>query len=180
MTKEIFEKVITDRMFEAPLRNVRALLNATSIYVDLIPEVISDSTFKPNRKELPEINSILDGTQEILEDSNFMRAHFTYIRAISIQDEYVNIIKSTKYTNENIPQLKSDKACYPFLVVKNSDWKSRLPDYDGGDDPDVAHYKIYSMETHVDILGILEKTEWHEQDSHFSLLNRLLKLFHRK
>ena len=89
-----------------------------------------------------------------------MRVWFESVAAIVIQEEFVELHPTLQANHDHAPRLGDGKALYPFLILANSRWKQRLPDYQGGDAPELKHFQIFSMETHIDILGCLEKIEW--------------------
>lgn len=146
--------------FNAPLRNLRLQLDGTTVVVDLIPSVVLNEPTEDYYPDIPGLDKILSNARPIIESRRFMRVHFSSVLAISVQEEFVNIAGVLKFDLGDLPKFFDGRTPYPFLHVVNSWWKSRLPDYQGRDTPDLKHFKILSMETCIDLIGYLEKTEW--------------------
>ena len=160
---ETYEAAAEINAFDAPLRNIRLHLNGTALTVDLIPSVVLDEPSNIIDPKLsPEINKILAGSRPVVEANRFMRVYFDVILAIAIQEEFIKIIEILNKDLDSAPRLPDNRAPYPFLRVVNSEWKNSVPDYQGGDHLNLAHFRIVSMETCIDILGYFDKTEWLE------------------
>ena len=158
---ETYEAVVEENALDSPLRNIRVHLNGTEATVDLVPSVVLDKPSKTIDPDIPtDINKVLAGSRPIIESNSFMRVYFDGILAIAIQEEFIEIIEILNKNLKSAPRLSDGCAPYPFLRVVNSEWKYCLPDYQGRGDPNLTHFKIVSMETCVDILGCIEKTEW--------------------
>ena len=162
---DLFELAAAPDAFDAPLRNIRIRLDGTAACFDLIPSVVVDRP--PDETDIPTgsavddvIADMLTRSRPIVEADRLMRVWFDSVSAIVIQDEFVELHPTLQPNYDHAPRLRGGKALYPFLIVADSRWKQRLPDYQGGDDPDLKHFQLFSMETHVDILGRLEKVEW--------------------
>jgi hypothetical protein len=162
---EIFyEAAAEEGAFNSPLRNIRLQLDGRNAVFDLIPSVVLDKPTKILDPDFPpELNNILSGARPVVKSKRFMRVYFECIMAVSIQEEFVDIISILDDDLDSAPRLSDRRAPYPFLKVINSNWKNCLPDYQGRDDQNMAHFKIVSMETCIDVLGYLEKIEWLEK-----------------
>jgi hypothetical protein len=165
MPDDIFELAAEPDAFDTPLRNIRVRLDGTAACFDLIPSVVLDR--RSERTDFPTetasdeaIADMLAGGRPIVEASRLMRVWFESVSAVVIQEEFVELHPTLQSSYDQAPRLKGGKAVYPFLIVTNSQWKRRLPDYQGGDSATLKHFKILSMESHIDILGFLEKIEW--------------------
>jgi hypothetical protein len=151
--------------FATPLRNIRLRLDATNLVADLVPSVVLDELAEVVHRDLnPELSQILAGTKPITDDSRFMRVHFDRLVAAIIQEEFIDIVEETKLDLSGAQSLPSGKSIYPFLRVENSRWKQSVPDYQGRDHPDLAHFKIVSMETCIDLIAHLDHYEWIENN----------------
>lgn len=165
MHDDVFELAAGPDAFDAPLRNIRVRLDGTAACFDLIPSVVVDQPLR--RPDLPRefatddvIAGMLTGGRPIVEADRLMRVWFETVAAIVIQEEFVQLHPTLQVNYDHAPRVRGGKALYPFLIVANSTWKQRLPDYQGGDDPNLKHFQFVSMETHIDVLGRLEKIEW--------------------
>ena len=166
MDLDFFELAAEPDAFDTPLRNVRIRLDGTAACLDLIPSVMVD---RPSgRTDFPRETAadrvIADMAKHsgglIVEADRLMRVWFSPVAAIVAQEEFVDLHATLQSNYDRAPRLKGGKGIYPFLILPNSKWKQRLPDYQGGDAPSLRHFQIFSMETHVDVLGHLEKIEW--------------------
>lgn len=169
MTDEILEPAVPIDSIESPLRNVRAVMDGTNMFLDLIPSKIIDHpptlpTAPLKNPDSVVLDELLRNSRPIVEGAHFLRVHFEWIQAVSIQEEFVELFEIFNTDNDKAPTLKGGRGWFPFLEVVNSKWRQKLPDYQGGDDPQLKHYKIVSMETHLDVMGVLESTEWLEQE----------------
>lgn len=130
--EETYEMAVEPDAFKKGLFNIRMKLDGTNAVVDLL-----ESENRPN----------------------FMRLHFVDIVAICIQEELVDLVDDLKWLRGKRPALPNCQA-YPFVHVINSRWRARVPDWLRGDDPDVKHYNIISVETCIDVIGRLKQIEW--------------------
>ncbi|WP_394730525.1 hypothetical protein [Altererythrobacter sp. GH1-8] len=160
-----FEPAIDLHVLKAPLRNVRAHLDGTFLSVDLIPSVVLDEPVQASDPSgTPELDKIISDLEKaarpIVEAKSVLRAEFESVQACVIQEEFVELFEKLIADFDAPPRILGQKGWFPFLRVLNSSWREELPDYQGGDWPELHHYKIVSMETHLDILGVLVATEW--------------------
>ncbi len=163
MPQKLIPALPVDR-FTGPLRNIRSSMDGTAWTFDLIPSLTLDT---PVRKSPPtgnptedQINKILEGSRPIVEAANLLRLEFYSVQACVVQEEFVELYDEFSIQPDSFPLLKDGKGCFPFLLVENSKWRATLPDYQGGDWPELQHYMMLSMETHVNLLGILDSIEW--------------------
>src|SRR6478735_1701681 len=134
MDDDIFELAAEPDAFDTPLRNIRVRLDGTAGCFDLIPSVVVDG--KVDRADFPTesavdnvIADMLTGSRPIVEAGRLMRVWFEWISAIVIQEEFVELHPTLQPNYDNAPRLRDGKALYPFLILANSRWKQRLPDY---------------------------------------------------
>lgn len=148
--------------FDTPLLGLRVVTKADVAVIDLIPSMASTKTIEKKRDPSVRrtVAEILASGTPIEEAMRFMRVHFSFVQALVIQREFVEIVDILDAKLDSAPRRPGSRSPYPFLRVINSAWKRRLPDYQGGNDPKLTHFTIGSLETHVDILGIIEKIEW--------------------
>ena len=149
---EAFEPAIDLHMLKAPLRNVRAHLDGNFLSVDLIPSVVLDEPVQASdpsgNPDLDKIISDLEkGARPIVEAKSVLRAEFESVQACVIQEEFVELFENLISDFDAPPRILGQKGWFPFLRVLNSSWRKKLPDYQGGDWPELHHYKIVSMET---------------------------------
>lgn len=152
--------------FDGPLRNIRASMAGTTWTMELVPSVVLE---QPVGRVPPsgnatddQINRILEGSRPIVEAHTVLRLQFYSVQACVVQEEFVELFQTFRIKPDLFPVLDGGKGCFPFLLVENSHWRATLPDYEGGDWPDLKHYMMLSMETHVNLLGILDSVEWIE------------------
>ncbi|QYJ07123.1 hypothetical protein [Qipengyuania flava] len=151
--------------FASPLRNIKLSLDGTGLIADLIPSVTLDSEvqiggFSDDPDVEAELQSVFGKGRPIVEGDRVFRLEFDAVQAVVIQEEFVDLFNVLAAELDNLPKIPDAKGAFPFLVAEESEWRSRLPDYQGGDDPELKHFKIFSMETQVDILGRLAGFEW--------------------
>lgn len=139
-------------------------MDGTSWTLDLIPRVVLD---EPVRKAAltgnpteDQLNSILEGARPIVEATQCLRVEFHWVQACVVQEEFVELFNTFTIDPSLLPKLRGGRGCFPFLLVNDSEWRATLPDYQGGDWPELKHYMLFSMETHVNLLGILHSFEW--------------------
>jgi len=143
--------------FVGPLRNIRLTVDEMSLTVDLIPSasgneyVVSDETYA--------VESILKGTSEVTESTRFLRLEFDQIAGLTVHEEFVEHVCFSEGDTE-LPKIGDSKAVWPLQIVEESPWKKELPDYRGGDDDDMQHFRIFSMTTYVDVLAFTPTGEW--------------------
>lgn len=83
--------------------------------------------------------------------------------AVVVQKEFVELFDCFQADFDAAPKVIGGEGWLPFLEVENSHWRAALPEYQRGDRDALKHYRIGSMETHLDLFGFLESTEWVEQ-----------------
>ncbi|MEM8935139.1 MAG: hypothetical protein AAGC77_01875 [Pseudomonadota bacterium] len=151
---------ITDFGEIPELVNIRAFFDGTDAIVECIPAKTLEKPFVPDttaeRKSETEkqIDSVLSGAFPIVESPNMLRLNFTFLRGFCAHEEFVE----HPFFNDRLLGKRPDFS--PLCEVAPSPWREFLPGYDGGDNPDVKHYRMLSMEIYVDILGVLEGGEW--------------------
>ena len=165
MSDQEFVPAIGYEEFQTPLRNIRVQLDGTAAALDLIPSLIVDRPIPPSTfSSDPTVNALINdmeaGGRPIIEADRMMRVPFEGLAAMFIQEEFVELDTALYAGLESAPKIKNGKGIFPFLLVKSSEWKARLPDYDGGDDPKLQHFKMFSMTCHIDIMGRLGPVEW--------------------
>ena len=164
MTKQQFVPAVPQTTFESPLRNIRATMHETAWTLDLIPSVVVDKPIcaapTSSNPVDDQINKMLEGARPIVEASKLLRVQFHSVQACVVQEEFVELFDTFELDPEDLPLLQSGRWRFPFLLVENSSWRATLPDYEGGDWPDLKHYMFLSMETHLNVLGIMESFEW--------------------
>lgn len=163
---QTYEVAAAEHIFDTFLRNVRIQIDGTVATMDLIPSLVLDrSTDEMLQDKDPNINKLIARSKPIVEAKRFLRVHFDCIHAVVIQEEFVDSVAVVEAELDSAPRIKPDSpAPYPFLRVINSEWKRFIPDYQGGESPDLDHFKILSMETCADVLGCVENTEWLENE----------------
>lgn len=139
-------------------------MDGTGWTVDLVPQVVLD---KPVGKSAPtgnptedQINKMLEGARPIVEANKCLRVQFHSVQACVVQEEFVDLFNTFSVDPPLLPKLLDAKGCFPFLLVNDSEWRATLPDFQGGDWPELKHYMLFSMETHINLLGILHSFEW--------------------
>ena len=164
MKDQKFTPAVPLTAFASELRNIRASMDGTAWTLDLIPSAVVDH---PVGKATPssnptddQFNKMLEGAHPIVEARKLLRVQLHSVQACVVQEEFVELFDTFDVDPKHMPLLQSGRGYFPFLLVGNSSWRATLPDYEGGDWPDLKHYMFFSMETHVNVLGILESFEW--------------------
>lgn len=158
-----YEIAAKEVAFSSFPRNIRVQLDGTSAVIDLIPSVVLEKSPDVIQQDpIPVLNEMLARSKPIVEGDFFMRVHFDWIHALVIQEEFIELVDVCDLDLKNAPRMTpgDDRAIYPFLRVLNSEWKSNLADYEGGDDLQLDHFKMFSMETHIDVIGDIQNIEW--------------------
>ncbi len=167
--KETYEVAVDINSFQSPLRNIRVSIDGLWASFDLIPSVTSDRPSDDLTQGLnPKLNAILKDTQPIVEAKRFMRVSFNVALAVFVQDEFietVSMLETNLDSGPRMPQSPYKKAIFPFLQITNSKWKQCVPDYQGGDAEHLKHFKMFSMETCIDVLAYTNEmnVEWKDQ-----------------
>ena len=157
--EETYEMAGEADTFKSALINIFLKLNGTEVIVDLIESQRTDQRLGEMELGLsPELKDILSGSQRTISSGRVTRVHFNHLRAMIVQEEYVDLVENIKADFKRVPRL-SNRDTYPFIKVVNSRWRTLLPDYQRGDDPGIQHFKIISMETCIDIIARLNKIE---------------------
>lgn len=143
-------------------------MDGTSLIVDLIPSIVLDEpiTAKDVEDDDPTskaLKKIINGARPIVEQNRCFRVRFDWVQSVVIQEEFVELFEVLQTEIDAPPTILKGKGWFPFLEVENSKWRAALSDYQGGDVPDLKHFRMVSMETHLDVLGTLETTEWIDQ-----------------
>ncbi len=138
------------------VRNIRVELDGCYLIVDIVPaKVIGEIPEFQDPDRVIEtfddaLENILKNARPIVEADECLRIVFDRVQAVLIQEECTDL-------HEDMGVLETR---YPFVEVENSIWRDRLEDFEGGDDRDLKHYSLFSMETHIDILGYLGAGRW--------------------
>lgn len=139
-------------------------MDGTFWTLDLIPSVVLD---KPIGKAAPtpnpvdaQFNRMLEGARPIVEADKVLRVEFNSVQACVVQEEFVDLFDALQIDLQSLPLLEHGKGCFPFVLVEGSEWRASLPDYQGGDCDELKHFMLFSMETHLSLLGIMESYEW--------------------
>lgn len=156
--EEFYEIAAAPDAFRSSLINLRLNLDGTDAIVELIESHDTGETGEIPEDADPALKKILSQSTLITSSGRFTRLRFYDVQAIVIQDESRDIVDVIKSDLNLFPRLPIG-VTYPFMKVVNSRWKKILPDYQGGDDPDIQHFKIVSMKTCIDVLACLEKVE---------------------
>lgn len=152
---EIYEPAVDLNEFQSALRTIRLVFHGDYLVADLVPSVVLEQPI-----EIPDpCLSSLRNARPIVEAERCLRVRFSAILAVAVEEEFIEAFTELK-TKSDLPRIPDQKATFPFLKVSNSSWKAKIPDYQGGDNPDLHHYKMFSMDISVDILGFLDGTEW--------------------
>lgn len=162
--EEFYEIAAAPDVFRSSLINIRLNLDGIDATVDLIESHDTGETGEIPEDEDPVLKEILSQSTLITSSGRFARLHFYCVQAIVIQDEFRDIVDIVKCDLNLFPRLTTGET-YPFMKVVNSRWKKILPDYQGGDNPDIQHFKIVSMATCIDVLARFEKIETDLQES---------------
>lgn len=160
-TIELYEPVIDPNEFATALKTIRLIFHGTYLVADLVPSVVLDQpTDILDPDWPPELNRVFAGSKPIIEADRCLRVRFESILAVAVEEEFIELFDELKFQSKEIPLMPDQKACFPFIKVLNSKWKARIPEYQGGNNADLNHFKILSMDTCVDILGYFKNTEW--------------------
>lgn len=160
-SKEFCETITDFGIFDSPIRNIRLKLDGTYWEVELIPSVVVENAGSENIDGYSkEISEILSDAKPILEADRALRLEFFNVVATVIQEEFVSIFAEPKPYGAIKNEQGKDITSLNIYRVKNSKWREKLPDHEGGDNPALEHFKLLSMECCIDILGVLEKGEW--------------------
>ena len=163
--KQTFKPAIVDEGLLVPLRNIRAEVDGAWVQLDLIPSVVLDDeadVLTGDSSFDEEFTPILGKGRPIVEADKCLRVVFEGVAAFVVQDEFVELFEALEEQYSDLPKLPDSPGVLPFLEVENSDWRRTLPDYQGGDAAELKHFKIFSMETTVDILAQLTTHAWVE------------------
>ncbi len=156
-----FEAIITFGVIETSLRNIRMSVDATQVVLELIPARILDQPGDPGDEPNEAIRRLIRGAKPIVEADEYLKLRFDHILAIAIDTDIdVDLFGGLHKDWSEAPRLYGEKSFYPLLEVKDSPWKSQLPDFRGRDDPHIRHLRAISMECSFDILGNFPEGEW--------------------
>lgn len=140
---------------EGPFRNIRLVVDGTSAVLDLVPRKILERTRLRDLKGLPrKIQNALKDTKPkpIVEADTFLRIEFANVQGLIVQEEFIDKITLVGDRDE-----LRDGA---FAKIVNSAWRATLEKYEMGDNPHLDHYRTWSDETRVDVLGVLVGGKW--------------------
>jgi hypothetical protein len=165
MDKQVFELAVRAEEFDTPLRNIRIALDGAAAVFELIPSFVSSQAvgrghYSDHAETDEALNKIMEGGRPIIEAENKLCVRFSFVNAVVVQEEFVGLHPVLEASLDDLPRMRNHPGVFPFLKVSQSAWKARLPEYQGGDSPDIEHFKLFSMETHVDVLGVFENAEW--------------------
>ncbi|MCB2096107.1 MAG: hypothetical protein KDE05_00615 [Parvularculaceae bacterium] len=162
MTGDEHCELITDfGVIGTKIRNIRLTLDGTELVAEIVPGEILERQFRNDLKGWPkEMRDALKDTKPIVEAGRALRLQFDNVAAAVAQEEFVSIVAelSTKVSAEQ--EIGERDPPFGIYRVKNSIWRKKLPEFEGGDNPYLEHFKLLSMECYVDILGVLVGGEW--------------------
>lgn len=146
---------------KTPLRNIISLVDGEALTLDLIPEIIEADSNEHLDEPREGIRALLQTSRAIVEAKQFLRLEFDYILAMAIEaDIDADMFGGLHDGWKDAPLLHSTKSYYPLLEICDSKWKTLQPDYQGGDDENIRHIRVISLECSFDILGSFPEGKW--------------------
>lgn len=143
---------------DEPFRNIRIVLDGTSAVLDLIPQKILERASQEELKDWSnEVQKALKGTKPIVEADSFLRVEFENVQGLIVQEEFIDKI--------NLVGDRDELRDGTFATIVNSSWRASLEDFEMGDDPHLKHYRAWSYETRIDVLGILVDGKWEHNET---------------
>lgn len=147
--------------FAAPLRNICVRLDGLWLQLDLVPSQTVDAPPDINFDDDPVLKRLTAGAQLIVEATSFLRLTFDQAPAIKIHEEF-----AAQYADEhlNAALVAVEKlpggGIWPICEIIDSPWLATFPDYTTAGHPLRRHWKMWCMETSVDVIGDLPTAEW--------------------
>lgn len=147
--------------FEQALRNILLHLDGNALTLDLVPSVVSPDPVDVGDETDEALRDLKARSQLIVEGNTCLRLSFETVLAVAVREEFVDLFGDLyQGLPDAAPKLANSLAVWPLLEVMESPWKSTLPDYQGGDDDNLRHFKVLSMECLVDVLGYTPTANW--------------------
>ncbi|MEL6857927.1 MAG: hypothetical protein AAFO74_06045 [Pseudomonadota bacterium] len=143
---------------DEPFRNIRVVLDGTSAVMDLIPRKILERVNQEELKDWPrEVQKALKGTKPIVEADSFLQVEFENVQGLIVQEEFIDKI--------NLVGDRDELRDGTFATIVNSSWRARLEDFEMGNNPHLKHYRAWSDETRIDVLGVLIEGKWMQNNT---------------
>lgn len=140
--------------------DLRAMFEDACLLVDCI---VAKPSTQPKKRNAAPLKKSIDTFEDalayiqstaspILPGERALRLYFTGLRGFTVHEEFID--------HRFLPDLSGSAGS--ICVVSQSPWRQSLPDFDGGDDSNVKHFRILSMTTYFDVLGVLSTGKWVE------------------
>lgn len=142
--------------------NIRANIDGDTGIFDLISEKLLPPGSVESDETHPVLKRLHDKSSLVVEGATLLRVEFSWLLAVAVDFDIDVDLFGDLWQNwqEMAPQMPGCAAFYPFVEIKESPWKARLPEWRARDNPDVRHFRMLSALVSFDVLGELASGAW--------------------